>query len=257
MLSHALTLLPLSFARIACAFVCVHTFRTTALRHSRYSTCEWLVLRRGAPVERAFTEAHRRALGTQTRPTQFFAPSPPATSSLLPPGPASVHPGPFRVLFPARNGPCCLASFRRPPTFKISVQFKQQIFFFLFFPSIDIILVNMLLIPAVWIPCMSPMDPPLSPISMVPGDTGGGNGEEPDGTALGTSGVPSSQPAPSRVEVVRTKRHCHGFLECEPGVWLVMVLTNQGRSRQEQHLEKGAQGRQGEGERELSPERLD
>lgn len=32
----------------------------------------------------------------------------------------------------------------------------------------------------------------------------------------------------ARVEIVRTKRHCHGFLECEPGLWLVMVVAVRG-----------------------------
>ncbi|CAM9678423.1 unnamed protein product, partial [Choristocarpus tenellus] len=25
------------------------------------------------------------------------------------------------------------------------------------------------------------------------------------------------------VEIVRMKNHCHGFLECEPGLWLVFI----------------------------------
>lgn len=47
-----------------------------------------------------------------------------------------------------------------------------------------------------------------------------GTGESKEHTAT-TRG-----PYEESVELVRTKRHCHGFLECEPGLWLVFVLSN-------------------------------
>ncbi|CAM9849141.1 unnamed protein product, partial [Ectocarpus fasciculatus] len=62
------------------------------------------------------------------------------------------------------------------------------------------------------------------------GASGGGGGEEEE--AREWSGVP-----PGKVEVVRTRRHCHGFLECEPGVWLVMVLVSRRRQQQQQKRE--------------------
>lgn len=43
-----------------------------------------------------------------------------------------------------------------------------------------------------------------------------------------------SDTSSSRVEVVRSSRHCHGFLECEPGVWLVVVLANRQRHQQQE-----------------------
>lgn len=54
------------------------------------------------------------------------------------------------------------------------------------------------------------------------------NGEGSDKTA------PEKRPAGYRslsngVETVRTRHHCHGFLQCEPGVWLVMVMKNRRR----------------------------
>ncbi|CAM9840036.1 unnamed protein product [Ectocarpus sp. 6 AP-2014] len=57
---------------------------------------------------------------------------------------------------------------------------------------------------------------------------GGGDGGEEESREW--PGVPLG-----KVEVVRTRQHCHGFLECEPGVWLVMVLVS--RRRQEQQPE--------------------
>ena len=45
--------------------------------------------------------------------------------------------------------------------------------------------------------------------------------------------------------MVRTGRHCHGFLECEPGVWLVMVLANRrGQQRQDHAQEQHPHERQ-------------